>query len=275
MPAPGPNAAHGTAKVEFALDGGATRLKYLYQSGSLRVKFPRTGGGTPEAVLLNTAGGITGGDRFRCDVRVHHRAGAVMTTQAAEKIYRSAGGEATVATYLRVDTGGWLAWVPQETILFDRSRLRRRLSLSVADGGRALACETLVFGRRCRGESVRTGFLHDSWEVRQGGRLAWADVLALEGDLHELLSRPTVTGGATTLTTLVWVASDAPDLLGPVRELLAGAQATAAATAFDGLLLVRLAAEDSFAGRQILFPLLGLLFGLANLAGALPRVWSL
>ncbi len=269
------NAARGTAKVVFARRDGSTRLANLYQSGSLRVRFPRQDGCAPEAVLINTAGGATGGDRFGCDITVRRRAGAVVTTQAAEKIYRAADGETRVSTRLRVGSGGWLVWVPQETILFDRARLRRCLSLSVAARGRLLACETVVFGRQARGEMVRNGLLHDSWDIRRSGRLAWADVLALDGDIHELLSRPAVADGATTLITLVWVADDAPALLGPIRDQLARANAIAAATALDGMLLVRLAAEDSYAARRDLMPLLRLFLDLANLPANLPQVWSL
>ena len=225
--------------------------------------------------MLNTAGGITGGDHFQCTVHVRAQAGAVVTTQAAERIYRSAGGEATVDNKLRVGPGGWLVWVPQETIFFDGARLRRNLFLDVATGGRLLAAETLVFGRQSRGETVRTGTIHDSWEIRPGGHLAWADVFTLDGNIHEILSRPTTADGATTLITLVWVASDAPDLLDPIRTLLEKSTVIAAATAFDGILLVRLAAKDSFSGRQNLIPLIGGVFGLANLPAELPRVWSL
>ena len=270
-----PNAARGMAGVVFARKDGATRLAHLYQSGSLRVRFPRGDGRAPEAVLINTAGGATGGDSFGCDITVRRRAGAVVTTQAAEKTYRAAAGETSVSTRLRVGSGGWLVWVPQETILFDQARLRRSLSLAVAAGGRLLACESLVFGRLARGESVRAGFLHDSWEVRHRGRLVWADVFAFDGDLHNLLSRPAVANGATTLTTVAWVADDAPALLGPVRGLLAGACVTAAATAFDGMLLVRLAAEDSYAARRDLIPLLRLFLDRAKLPAGLPRVWTL
>jgi urease accessory protein len=269
------NAARGAAEIEFAQINGATRLKHLYQSGSLRVKFPRVGDRPPEAVLVNTAGGITGDDHFQCTVKVQAQAGAVVTTQAAEKIYRSSGGEATVDNRLTVGPDGWLVWVPQETILFDRARLRRSLVLELADGARLLAAETLVFGRQARGETVRTGTIHESWEIRRGDHLAWADVFALDGNIHEILSRPTTADGATTLITLLWVASDASDLLGPIRTLLEKSTVVASATAFDGILLVRLVAKDSFSGRQNLIPLINGLLRLANLPVELPRVWSL
>jgi len=269
------NAAHGAAVIEFARRNGSTRLKHLSQSGSLRVKFPRVGGGPPEAVLVNTAGGITADDHFQCTVKVRAQAGAVVTTQAAEKIYRSSGGEATVDNRLQVGPDGWLVWVPQETILFHRARLHRSLVLDVADGARLLAAETLVFGRQARGEAVRTGAIHESWEIHRGDHLAWADVFALDGNIHEILSRPTTADGATTLITLLWVASDALDLLGPIRTLLEKSTAVASATAFDGILLVRLVAKNSFSGRQNLIPLISGIFGLANLPVELPRVWSL
>lgn len=275
LPVATANAARGIVEAAFTRKGGATRLAHLYQSGSLRVRFPRHDGRATEAVLINTAGGATGGDSFRVEVIARRRAGAMVTTQAAEKIYRSTGAETSVTTNLRVGCGGWLVWAPQETILFDHARLRRKLSLSIAAGGRLLACETLVFGRLARGETVRNGFLHDSWNIRHRSSLAWADVFTLDGDIQEILSRPAVADGATTLATLVLVCDDAPALLRPVRDRLTSVRGNAAATALNGVLLVRLAAKDSYAARCSMMPLLSLILRLAKIPAGLPRVWSL
>ena len=132
---------------------GTTRLARLFQKAPLRVLMPRPAPGEPPcAVLLNTSGGIVGGDALQVEVRLEAGAAAVVTSQAAEKAYRSAGADATLDVALDLADGAWLEWLPQETILFDGARLRRRLRVDAAAQARLLAIDMLVFGRRARGE---------------------------------------------------------------------------------------------------------------------------
>jgi urease accessory protein len=105
----------------------------------------------------------------------------------------------------------WLEWLPQETILFDRARLRRRLVLDLAESARLLAADLLVFGRRARGERFRRGLLHDRWEVRSAGRLVWADALCLAEDPGGLLEAPFGFAGTGAAVTAIYVAPDAAD----------------------------------------------------------------
>ena len=149
---------------------------------------PRPAPGEPPcAVLLNTSGGIVGGDALQVEVRLEAGAAAVITSQAAEKAYRSAGADATLDVALDLADGAWLEWLPQETILFDGARLRRRLRVDAAAQARLVAADMLVFGRRARGERFQRGFLYDSWEVRIGRRLAWVDALRLAPEPGPLL----------------------------------------------------------------------------------------
>src|SRR5215469_14189595 len=159
----------GAVMVAFARRGNASVLADLYQRTPCRVLFPQAPDGEPPtAVLLTTSGGLTGGDRVSIVAEVGAGAAATVTSQAAEKIYRSLGPAAAVRVELKVEEGGWLEYLPQETILFDGARLERRTSASVAPGGRLLACETLVFGRFAYGETFTRGLLHDGWRVTSG-----------------------------------------------------------------------------------------------------------
>jgi urease accessory protein len=211
----------GAAKLRFQRRGADTALADLYQHDPLRILMPgRVDDTVPIAVLVNTAGGLVGGDRLATEIALDDGAAALVTTQAAEKVYRSAGPDVEIANHLLVGAGGWAEWLPHETILFDASRLRRRLMIDVGEGGRVLAGETLVFGRIARGEQVRVGLVHDEWRVRLEGRLAWADALHLDGDIARSLAAQAGFDGARAAATLVYAGADAADRLAFIRETI-------------------------------------------------------
>lgn len=261
--------ADAAVEVAVAVSDGATRIDTLFQRGSGKCILPTMPGAVPEAVLINTAGGVTGGDRIRWHCTARDGAELVVTTQAAERIYRSTGPEALITTELRLGRGARLAWLPQETILFDAARLRRRLAVEMAADATLLALEPLILGRRAMGEIVVNAALTDHWRIRRGGRLAYADALRLVPPVTDLLARPGTCGGARALATLVFVAPDAASRLDPARARLAGFEAVeAAASTYNGLLSLRFAAPD-FA------PLRSALAAILPIFGAVPpRVWS-
>lgn len=166
----------GVATIDFCASGMGTRLAHLYQSDPLRVMFPHVPAGEPlQAALITTSGGMVGGDTHSVQVAAGRNASAMVVGQAAEKVYRSNGPDCTIDIDLNVEDAAWLEWLPQETIMFDGARLRRRTHADVAPGGRLLAGEVVVFGRTAMGETVRSGLFHDEWEVSRGGRPVWAD----------------------------------------------------------------------------------------------------
>jgi urease accessory protein len=262
--------AEGDAALSFKRRGEATAIDRLYQSGVLRLRLPRVEpGDPPEAVLLNTAGGITGGDRLTLSLRWGAGTSGAVSGQAAERIYRSLAGVATVRTTIEVESSATAEWLPQETILFDGAALERELSIALAPGARFLGVETLVFGRTARGERLRQGRLRDAWRLWRDGRLVFAEAIDLEGALGVALDRRAAASGFAAVALLVLAAADAESRLGPLRELLAGATGRAAASAWNGLLVARFAAADSQALRSDLLPALALLRD-----GRLPpRVW--
>lgn len=278
--------ARGSVRVAFNRSDvtGLARLATLHQSGSAKCMLPRVSGPTPEAVLLNTAGGITGGDVFDIEASVSGAA-LMVTSQTAERIYRSAEGSGRVRNRLKVEAGGRLDWLPQETILFDGGRLDRRLDIDMADDASLWAVESLVLGRTAMGETVKTGFVSDQWRIRRAGKLVYADGLRLGQDdrpntdptaIDQLCRRKSITDGGLALATLIHVSHHAEDMLPRARALITEwmASQTAhirmSASAWNGLLSLRLVAETGRALRT------ALAFLLTELRGApLPRVWSL
>jgi len=260
----------GCARLGFLCREGRTHLDVVYQAGAARVRFPKPGrGATLEAVLLNTAGGLTGGDRMDLDVALDAGTEATLTTAAAEKIYRARDGDTTIAVKLRLGAGADLAWLPQPTILFDGSRLDRRTEVELAGTARFLAVETLIFGRQAMGEDVRHGLCRDRWRIRRDGRLVFADTFRVSGDIAAALARPATLSGARAAAMLIYVAPDAQSRLCCVRAMLDQGASVAGASAWNGLLVVRAMASDGRTLAADMQPLLRALSG-----RPLPGVWQ-
>ncbi|MBP0581266.1 urease accessory protein UreD [Labrys sp. LIt4] len=261
--------AEGVARLAFRRRAGATRLATLYQEGCAKVRLPQPlPGAQPEAILINTAGGLTGGDSLSFEVVAGPGSSATITTQACERIYRSTGEDAVVVNRLVAEAGARLAWLPQETILFDGGRLVRRLEIDLADGAELLAVEAVLFGRAAMGEVVRSGALKDRWRVRHSGKPIFADDFRIEGDIASRLAASATLGGKRAMATVLAICPEPEERVEEVREIIGS---HGGASAWGGKLLVRLLAEDSLALRRRLEPLLSFL-----LAGRpLPKVWQL
>ncbi|WGH79967.1 urease accessory protein UreD [Jannaschia ovalis] len=239
----------------------------LRMSGCLKALFPRSRGRL-DAMLLNTAGGLTGGDRIRIAARAGAGAALSLSTQAAERAYRAAGGTARVETRLAAAPGASLLWLPQETILYDGARLDRRLSVALEGDARLLMVEPVIFGRAAMGEVPRDVTIRDRIAVTRDGAPLWRDGWDVAGDLRALMDRAATGRGAGAMASLFYAAPDAEAHLAAIRALL---PATAGATrpAPDTLAL-RLLAPDGWTLRRALLPVLDRLTG-----GTLPICWRL
>jgi urease accessory protein len=251
---------------------GRTRIERLFQEGAAKIRLPQGSGDPLEAVLINTAGGMTGGDCLSWTISVGGGAHAMLTTQACEKIYRSSGGGATSTIALDVGAGASLAWLPQETILFDGSAFRRTIEADFAPGARGIIVESALFGRLGMGETVRRALFADRWRIRSGGRLIHAEDFAIGPDVSGRLAARAATGGTPAFATVLALREDAEDLLEPARAIIGDdGGASAWRVGETGKFLARLIAEDGYGLRKRLIPLLQMLNG----AAGLPKVWSI
>ena len=270
----------GVAALAFrrGADGG-TRLARLHQRAPMRALFPRDGDtGMASAVLLTTSGGLVGGDRLDVQIEAGEKTAVRVTTQAAEKVYRSLGRDCRIAVELRAAAGSWLEWLPQETILFEGARLDRTTRIEYATGARVLAGEMLVFGRSAHGETLTRGHFRDCWEVRRQGRLVFADALAAAGDLAAVLASSACFAGAAAVATTLFLGDATDEALAFARDLTAGAAAgemSMAATCVGGVLVCRWLGRDARALRAVFGPFWAALRQrLGGLPPVLPRVWS-
>jgi len=262
-----PQRSHGEALVTLADRAGTASLVRLRQAGSAKAILPGTSGGVTEVVFLNTSGGLTGGDRLAFDLTLGPRCRAVATTQTAERVYRSDSGPARVAVRLEVGAGGRLDWLPQETIVFQDASLDRRTDIMLGPGAECLLLEAVVLGRAAMGETVTRTRLHDTRRVWRDGVPVLVEGVRLEGG--GLVAGFAALGDARAFASLALVAPGAADALAPVRAVLDEAGVTAAASAFDGKLTVRMTAGDGWPMRRQILRVLACLR-----RDPLPRVWQ-
>jgi urease accessory protein len=262
------NRAIGRVTLAVAAHDGETRRRKVHEAGALRVRFPNAADkAVLEAVIVNTAGGMAGGDRFDIDVAVEAGARLTVTTAAAEKVYRSLGPGTEVSVKLDVGSGGALAWLPQETILFDRVRLRRMIDVDLAHDADLILAEAVVFGRSAMGETVLQGHLFDHWRVRVGGALVFAETLRLDGFVAQHLAQRAVASEGVAIASVIKVPADESGAAA-VRDIAKDFVGEVGVSAWNNLLVARLVARD---GAALHRDLVGVLTALHTTP--LPRLW--
>lgn len=273
-PAPLPllQRARGAGTIATVQRGDRTTLHTLYQDGCCKIRLPNTHGDSLEAVLINTAGGITGGDHLQWSATVAAGGRLSVTTQACERSYRSLGDDAQVQTRLNVGADAHLDWLPQETILFATSRLNRQLDFDLAEGASVTAVEAVLLGRDAMGEDAADARLHDSWRIRRNGRLLHAEATALSGIGTER-SALSLLAGNRAFATIVHVGSTETATAAKARRIAAVLSGTGAIgmSQLGERLCIRAMAASGLALRRLIVPVLSELTG----PGGLPRLWHL
>jgi urease accessory protein len=261
------NRAVGSVTFSTRLSAGATRRGDVHEAGSLRVRFPSPETSSLSAVLVNTAGGIAGGDRFSVTIDAVASTALTVTTAAAEKVYRSQGPAAEIDVSLRLEAGAHVAWLPQETILFDNARLSRRIDIDLHEQSSLLLAEIVVFGRAAMGERMQRGSYRDRWRLRRGGRLVFAETLRLEDDIAGKLAQAAIGGDASAIATMLIAPGD-EQTVERVRAADIPFAGEAAISAWNGIALARFCAKDAAGLRGDVMKLLAQID-----AKALPRLW--
>ena len=245
--------AEGAVRIVLSGAENGTSIKEVFQKSPLRVLFPGTMAGTvEEAVLLNTAGGIAGGDRLEFRVTALANASIAVTSQAAEKVYRALTAPAQSATRLKVCAAAKLAWLPQETILFNWARLIRTTEIEITHGAELLALEWLVLGRAAHGEEITGGHIADSWRVKRDGRLIWADSFRASDQTFPHLHRKALLSDCKAFGTLVYFGPHLNARLEFLRAVASSRGCYCSMTSVSGLIIARFAARTSFEMRLAL-----------------------
>jgi urease accessory protein len=261
------NRARGAVSFDVHQVDGVTRRRHLHESGSLRVRFPSPEAEGLSAVFVNTAGGVAGGDRFDIDIATGEGSRLTVTTAAAEKVYRAEGPAARLTIALKAAARSHLSWLPQETILFDRARVLRRIDIDLAESASLLLCEIVVFGRAAMGERMLHGEFVDRWRLRRGGRLVFAENVRLDGNIGEKLASPAIANGGVAVGTALIVPGDEA-LVERIREVTKSLSGEVGISAWNGFAMARFCAQDAARLRADMMAVLGRASG-----SALPRLW--
>ncbi|PSM19376.1 urease accessory protein UreD [Nitratireductor sp. StC3] len=266
-----PQRADGHARLVVQHAAARTCLRDLHQAGAAKIRLPRRAADPLEAVLINTAGGLTGGDRLAWSIEAGPETALSVTSQACEKIYRSGGDVARIACTIRAGAGSRIAWLPQETILFDHSALTREIDIELDGDAQGLFVEATLFGRLAMGERIGGALMRDRWRVRSQGRLVHAEDFALDGAVGSLIAHPCALNGGLAMATVLKIGGAPQRSLSAARAIVAEDGGVSAwQVAGTGKLLARIVAADGYALRKRLVPLIGLL----NEEAGVPKFWS-
>jgi urease accessory protein len=225
---------------------GQSRLTERHEAGAFRFRFPRAHGRPPEAVLVNVAGGLAGGDCVSIELRLGPGAELTLTSATAERIYRSDGSPTRLSNKLEIGPDARMLWLPQETILFEQAAIERQFEIDLAATGQLVLGEMLYFGRVASGETFTCGAVRDRWRLRREGRLAFAEDLRLDLAGGMALRDPVALGEHVALGTLLLALDEPQDLLSAIRDIVAEEPGLEIGTTLiDGLVLLRAAGKDA------------------------------
>ncbi|RCL01115.1 MAG: urease accessory protein [Candidatus Tokpelaia sp. JSC188] len=258
----------GKVAVSLCHVTGQTVLRKLYQEGAARLQFPGNDRGFFEGVMINTSGGMTGGDHIIWNIQMGRETTATFTTQAAERIYRALGDTiAKIDICLSIDEKSRLCWLPQETILFNRSALQRRMQVELADYAELLLCETIIFGRRLM-ENIERAFFRDNWIIRRNNEIIHAEALWFGPNIAEDLITSVFLNGNAVVSNLLLIAPNAECFSEKIGAIIGR---SGGVSSWNGKLLARMIDRDFYSLRKRLIKLIELL----NNGGDVPKIWSI
>ena len=269
-----------SARLTFVADSDLnTCLGKLYQTDPQRILFPNTKiGDITQAALVTTSGGLVGGDQVSIDIEMGKNTKAIVLPQAAEKIYRSSGLDTKIGINFSLEDRSWLEYLPQETILFQGSRLKRETKINLSKRARAFVGEILVFGRIGYGEKFNDGLIHDGWQIYKDGNNIWADSFHMEDHIQDIFNSSAGLNNAQAIATAVYVGPDAKENLDVVRRILSSSNEDVlmGATYVNETLVIRWISNNTLNLRKD--------FGrfwsrfrnqVAELPTTLPRLWNM
>ena len=250
--------AQGHVKLHIKPEG----VDQLREVGAAKVRLPP---GTNTAYLINTAGGLAGGDAFSYEIALAQKAKLTITSQAAERVYRSLGPPAKIESTINLEAESSLNWLPHETILFDGASLNRRINIDLSDYARFLGLEATIFGREASGENINSIFFREEWRIHRGGKLVHSDIIKLDGALPN--SKATL-GNNRAIATIILIEPNSHIDLEKLREAIGP---RGGVSAWNGKLVARLIAKDGMILKKTIVSALSVLASQAEM----PKTWAL
>jgi len=196
----------GNLELVYAKNNTKTQLIHSLGKAPLKVQRPFYPEGEKicHSVVLHTAGGMVGGDTLRENIYLQKNAQVLITTAAAQKIYRSNGATAKQTIDIKIDEGANLEWLPLETIVFNGGIYQQKLRVELTPGGSWLGWEITRFGRTARGERFVTGEWRSHTEVWQQGKPLWIDRQWLPAG-EEIINSPHGLAGKPIVGSMIFI----------------------------------------------------------------------
>lgn len=245
-----------------------THIDNLFQEGCAKIRVPSRRGAGLEAVMINSSGGMTGGDRLSWHFGAAPDTALTVTTQACERVYAATTDRACSDIKLSLGQRSKIAWLPQETIMFDQGAFNRSLDVDMAEDAELFIVEPIIFGRKSMGEAIQNGVFQDQWRIRKNGILCHAEQSLLTGAIEAKLQRSAACNSQIAMATLLLIAPHAEAMLPKALDIIG---LNGSASFWQGKLVARVLAADAYHLRHILCPLIQTL----NRGTPVPKIWNL
>ena len=144
----------GCLKLAFERQGRRTVQTYASATSPWHV-FPPSeldDSGCAYVWLVNTSGGLVGGDQVSMEATLAADCHVLVTTPSATRVYRTLDAPVEQKICLSVGPNARLEWVPEVTIPFAGSKLRQTIHVQLAGGATALVWDAMASGRVARDE---------------------------------------------------------------------------------------------------------------------------
>jgi urease accessory protein len=262
-------------RLRFGLNQGRSVVRERVHHGPLQVQraFYPEGPALCHLYLLHPPGGLVAGDALAMDIAVEAGARALVTTPAANKVYR--GDErpaARVRQQLTVESGASLEWFPQETIVFDGGRVELETRVDLAVGSAFAGWEILCLGRPAAGETFTYGSCRQRLELWRAGRPLCLERARFDGGARTLRAAWGLAGAPVTATMF---ATPMAAPLVDIRTLALPEGELGSATLLDDVLVCRYLGASAERARGYFSRIWSLVRpALVGRPAHSPRIWS-
>ena len=222
----------------------------LYQSGSAKLILPKNHQQIPEAVLINTAGGIADGDILHYNISLHDKCSLTVTSQTAERVYGAVNEKpANMTINLLLGEDCLLQWLPQEMILFNQSRIKRYLNIAMHPTSRLIMCESVIFGRHLMNERVKNCFFMDNWKINMDNQPKHYECVHINDNIDEILNAKAGLNHHQCYMTLLYIGADLEKFITPLDNFYSKTPQDTLKLGYSywqNKLIIRILANDGF-----------------------------